>query len=79
MVTTELGGSVTYVSVTERANVKYVRIGYKVEPCNISRRNFEFLMGKAVSVNRSCAWCNVSLPPKVYKLASTLFFIEKPG
>jgi len=68
MVITELGRSVTYVSVTECANVKYVRTGYKVEPCNTSRRNFGFRMGKAVSVNRSCAWCNLPLARKVYKL-----------
>jgi len=52
MVITQLGRSVTYVSVTECANVKYVRTGYKVEPCNTSRRNFGFRMGKAVSVHR---------------------------
>jgi len=69
MVITELGRSVTYVSVTERANVKYVRTGY----------NFGFRMGKAVSAHRSCAWCNLLLPREVYKLTSTLFFVAKPG
>lgn len=79
MVITELGRSVTYVSVTERANVRYVRTGYKVEPCNTSRRNFGFRMGKAVSAHRSCAWCDLPLPREVYKLTSTLFFMAKPG